>query len=822
MNTDRRNFLKKAAITAPGMALIGTAKGMQGAVKYNEPEEVIADHSHDNGWLNARDCGASGSTFQTNAATRSGSKQITAVNVGDFKVGQGVMVSKCNIRYESVRMWSVGIPYITHMRKPENSFEMRGYDGSAGSWMVYVLDIAPSSKPAFRWTEDLGRTWHDEVPVTHGWQPLSGGVEVKFNQRDWEAGYVVAFGARDQLISRIEKIEGNVLTLSDEANRSVDDAVVRHNDTLALQEAVDLGIREKLNVFIPVGHYMLAREIEINNPKAITIEGASSVDTVLDISEGEGACFSMSEGTEVMIRNFRMLGFMGFDEADKAGGLSVRGSTHIWGFGLKHCNGITINNTERVLIENCHASRMSGECYVAGGRSRGTAKPGESWTQWITYRRCSVTDSARNAFNDVMHGVENTSVLNCRIVDVGGCTWESASRFVKFIGNYVRNAGTVAIGNLGPANREATKLTPENAYKMYPELGSGQHVVADNVFEGTVSYGGRIGGYAVRSSRGATQVIIRNNLFINFNSSGFEVTGTSATFEYPSANTTITGNIFDMTCIGNKPIPRTAIAAGVNDIIISDNQIYVRGKADPLVTAIRMREPGLNMIVHDNLIRNCGIGIITEKGMASVGEVVNDRTFLRSTRYSGLPLERVQHENVRGWSLVWRKTGEGQSYSGISLIESFDPVTLAFKLKEPWVMKPDDIFDIIVPSANWNVHDNTITDCLRPVVLDSYGSKTSLFKSNLVTRGNTVNILLCIEVHGCFQLIDNRIVNFDEDKSIALALYTDPIGRVSKSQYQGNIFENCFDVVNESQPELWKNSLKKDNLTIGCVKKIPK
>ena len=131
---------------------------------------------------------------------------------------------------------------------------------AAGSWMVYVLDIAPTkSKPAFRWTEDLGHTWHDEVPITHGWQPLSGGVEVKFKERDWEVGYVIAFGARDQLITRIEKIEGNVLTLQDEANRNVDDAVVRHNDTYALQEAVNQGIRENLNVFVPVGHYMLAQ-----------------------------------------------------------------------------------------------------------------------------------------------------------------------------------------------------------------------------------------------------------------------------------------------------------------------------------------------------------------------------------------------------------------------------------------------------------------------------------------------------------------------------------------------------------------------------------
>ena len=162
----------------------------------NSPDQANTDRQLDDGWLNVRDCGASGSTFQTTGGIKSGSGQITVTNVGDFKVGQGVMVSKCNIRYERTRMWSTGIPYVTNSREVGNSFEVRGYDGTAGSWMVYVLDIAPSSKPAFRWTDDLGHTWHPEVPVTHDWQPLSGGVEVRLNQKDWEAGYVISFGAR--------------------------------------------------------------------------------------------------------------------------------------------------------------------------------------------------------------------------------------------------------------------------------------------------------------------------------------------------------------------------------------------------------------------------------------------------------------------------------------------------------------------------------------------------------------------------------------------------------------------------------------------------
>jgi hypothetical protein len=806
MNTNRRVFLTYAAAAAPGVALIGNIQKIPGSDNLTNPVQPVADLTLDNGWLDVRDCGASGSKYLTIAATKNGSRQITVANVGDFKAGQGVMVSKCNIRYERIRMWGQGERY-RNMKPVENSVEVRGYDGSAGSWMIYIIDIAPSSSPAFRWTDDLGRTWQPEVPISHGWQPLSGGVEVKLNQRDWESGYVIAFGARDQLITKIEKIEGNVLTLSDEANRTVDDAVVRHNDTVAIQEAVDRAIAEKLNVFVPVGHYMLAKTIRVKDACAITVTGASSIDTVLDISEGEGACFTLSEGTDVIVRNFRMLGFMGFDERDKAGHLNTKGSTYIWGFGLKHCNAMTINNTERVLVENCHASRMSGECFVSGGRSRGALQPGQSYTQWITYLRCSVTDSARNAFNDTQCSIENTSVLNCRIIDVGGCTWESASRFVKFIGNYMRNAGVVVMGDLGPINRDNT----------YPDLGSGQHIVADNVFESNASKG-----YAIRSTRGATQVIIRNNLFINFNSSAVEVLGTNFTNEYQSANTIITGNILDMTCIGQKPISRTAINVSCNDTVISDNQIYVRGEPDPLVTGIRLNEPALNALVHDNLVRNCGTGIMTSRGDSIVGEVIDERTFKRLDGPAGLPLERIQPENVKGWNLIWRSGKESEPHSGISVIESFDPETLSFKLLEPRSMKSGDRFEVAVPALNWNVHDNSVDDCQRPMIMNSYGSKTSIFKNNLVTRGNTDKVPLGVEVHGCFQLVGNQITGFDEDKSVALKLYPDAIGRTCKSQYKGNIFVKCFDVVKENQPGLWKNSITKDNITIECVRKIPK
>jgi hypothetical protein len=392
-------------------------------------------------------------------------------------------------------------------------------------------------------------------------------------------------------------------------------------------------------------------------------------------------------------------------------------------------------------------------------------------------------------------------------VDVGGNAWEGASRFVKFTGNYVRNAGPIGMGNIGVANRDET----------FPDLGAGQHIVADNVFEGYVPYATN----AICSRVGTTQVIIRHNLFINFNSCAVEIRGESGPRHYPSSNTIITGNIFDMTCIGQQPIQRIAINISANDTIISDNQVYVRGSVDPLVTAILIREPALNVNVHNNLIRNCGAGIVTEIGEATVGEVVNERTFIRSDRSFGLPLERISPAMCKGWILIWRNDAQSQQYTGMSVIESFDPETLSFKLREKRSMKTGDRFEVVVPILNWNIHHNTITDCLRSAVFNSYGSRSSLFSDNLITRGNTENVNIGMEVHGRFQFLNNRLTGFDEESATALKLYPDAIGRANMSHYQTNIFENCFGAISESRPGLWESSLTKDNLAIDCVKKIP-
>jgi hypothetical protein len=408
-------------------------------------------------------------------------------------------------------------------------------------------------------------------------------------------------------------------------------------------------------------------------------------------------------------------------------------------------------------------------------------KPGASYSRSTIYLRCSATDCARNGFNDVMCGEENTAVLSCRIQDVGGCAWEGASRFVRFIGNYVRNAGTVAMGNLGAGNRDSS----------FDNLGAGQHLIADNVFEGSVPYGG----CAVRSAVGATQVIIRNNLFVNFGSSAVEASGATDSLHFPSANTVVAGNIFDMTCVEPKSARRTAIDVSADDATVSDNQIYVRGACDPAVTAIRLREPALNVQVHDNLIRNCGGGLRADRGEGRIAEVLDERTFRRTESPGGLPLQRRQPETCRGWSIAWLK---GSVPRTASVIESFDPATLRFTLREPHPMKAGDWFQVIPTASNWNIHDNTIAGCRQPVVLDGYGSATSRLARNLVARGGTSGVRVAIEVRGRFQIAGNHVSGFDEQDARAIVFGPDPLGRMPNSDCHDNIFDQCTQTIDAS------------------------
>ena len=752
------------------------------------------------GWLNARDFGASGSMFETTAAAAAGSNEIVVKDVGDFEVDQWVSVSKCNVRYERDALYGPKSPY--RGRQPlGKALEMRGYDGSQGSWFVYMLEIESDKPHTFRWSDDLvhGYKWTGaHVPITWDWQKLSNGIEVKFNKRDLVPGHMICFHARDQLVTKIERIEGKKFILKDKANRTVADAVVRHSDSVALQTTIDHAIGQRKNVFVPNGYYRLTRGMTVRNAE-ILIEGESGENTVMDITEGIGSVFRLYRGREVTIRNFRMIGHTPMAEAP--GSFRSSSGYSYWACAQKSCNAVAINGTERILIENVHAKHMASEAFYCQGPSRAGKREPSVYTKQLTFLRCSVTDCAANAFNN-NDTSENTCVLYCRIDGAGWHAYEGPARFIKLIGNYVRNAGPFTVGDMSHR--------PEHLH----ELGCGQAIVANNVFEGC---DGRNGG--IYLGHGPTQVTIANNLFINYNGPAIRVSGHCARLtdraSFPARNAVVTGNIIDLTYRGAKPKPRWGIDVSASDVIVADNQIYVRGEGSGGAHGIKISEPARNVTVHDNLVRNCAHGIFTTRGGSGIRKVIDPVSFL-DTR---LPLVWGTSHCYRGWDLIWTS---GANKGKVAKLDSFDPKTIVFKLAKPHDLHVGDHFEIIpADGANWHIHDNTITGCKQPVVLDSYGSSTSVLRNNTITRGMAKDVEHAVQVAGRFNLIGNLIFGFDEPGSAALMLSPDPAGRDYRNLVSRNIFERCSTVVKETEEGLWDGALKSGNIVVhgGAVPK---
>jgi hypothetical protein len=340
------------------------------------------------------------------------------------------------------------------------------------------------------------------------------------------------------------------------------------------------------------------------------------------------------------------------------------------------------------------------------------------------------------------------------------------------------------------------------------QLGTGQHIVADNVFESICPYGACM----IRAAAGANQVIIRNNLFVNFNSSAVHISAETGPLDLPASNALVTGNIFDMTAIGEPPRRRIAVDLSASDVIVGDNQVYVRGAGDPLLTGIRLRDDALNVNVHDNLLQSCGMAISAFRLAGRIGEVLDPTAFLCEP--GTVPLVCRSSHRYRGWNVAWLANNRP---TGTSVIQSFDPETLRFTLHEPRAMKAGDSFEMF-PSggANWNIHDNTITGCLEPITLDSYGSETSTLRNNLVSRGAAAGVKQAAEVHGRFNFVGNQFFGFDEPGSAALSLGPDRLGRPLPNLYRDNVFDHCAAVVGKGEQAFWNAARTADNVFLSC------
>ena len=677
--------------------------------------------------LNARDFGVSGSEYKTVVHTAKGSNVFVLDDIGDLKVGDEVFLPGCNVHLEGAMLFErkdmnprTARPW-KHNQPLLDRVEMEGYDGSQGDWKVYFIDLYPESPHVFRWTENYGRNWHEDVPLTDGWIPLDGAIRIRihdFPQREWGCTAVFVWSSRMRAV--IERIEGNRVVLSETANRDCVTEIM-HADSLALQKAIDTALSQRKNLYLPNGKYRLTETLVIRDPSGFTLEGENGQSTILDNSIGSlgverqaGSCFYIEGGEGVTLKNLYMTGNLSYGDRDLAQNLFCRGGTSVFGFYFNKTNAVCFKSTKRILVENCHARRMSAECFYSMGAMRETAEPADQYTRSMTYLRCSVEDCARNAFNNNDKS-EHTSILYCRVKDIGNAAWEGASRFTVIHGCYMSNTGCIAMGN-----------TRRRLPALYLR-GSGQHIITDNYFEGSTC---KEGMPMIKAGSIATQIVIKGNVFINFNAPAISIIGEGQSVDTPPENVIISGNSIDLTAVGAPGLERYGVRITSNFVTVSDNHIFVRDGIDDKVTGIVVSDDAVRIVLHDNTIAGAGVGISSEYVCGAVGDVVDNRTFYRlegavSTAVKPMLLRPMSHR-YRGWRIHWL-ADETES-----VIEEFDPLKLTFTLKEPRQMQRGDRFYIYGPGAlPWSIHHNIIDNCAQAFSLDTYGGKRAILDGNI-------------------------------------------------------------------------------------------
>ena len=724
------------------------------------------------GSINTRSHGASGSEFETPALVTVGANRVTVADIGDFKAGQGVTVSPANVRFVDVRIYDP--TELDRARAVTGEVELRGFDAKETEWRTFLLDIDSEDSLTFRWSNDIANTWAEKVPITMDWQALSDGVEIRFKSGVWETGHLITFHARAELNTEILAVDGNVLTLKDAANVTTEDAVVRHHDQEAIERALQEAIRQKRNLFIPSGRYRLSRGFTIPQDASIAIDGESDEHTILDISGGIGAVFRLDKSKSVILRNMSLVGHTGFKEVP----LQVQRSNGeiLWSKDLRSCQALNVAGAERVWVENVHASRMSSECFYSRGPCREGLQPDpEHYTRELTFLRCTVTDVLFNAFNN-NDFADNTNILYCRVNGASNF-WEGPNRFVRCIGNHVRNC-----------HHYGTFGNTSHRFGHFNYLGTGQMVIADNVFEGH----GHERSFYQRDVMGvvvvcpSNETIIRNNIFINFSTGTALYIGYHTGQGFPAQHITVTGNMIDLTHELDIPASsRTGILVECSDVVVSDNQIYVRGEIDPETTGIVVEGATTNVTVHDNIIRNCARGVVTTRTETSVKEVLGKDRFLAGCE---IAKEWEYSHRYCGWFLHWI---EGANAGTVSAFDSFDAKTMEFKLQESLKMTVGDRFAYYPRQANWMFHHNTISGCAEPVVLDSHGSDTSMFTDNLVSCEPAIGVKEALTLKGNFAVIGNRIVGFDEKDSVGIAVHPDPLGKLWDKNCVNNTVIGC-------------------------------
>ena len=525
-------------------------------------------------------------------------------------------------------------------------------------------------------------------------------------------------------------VEGRTLTLSAQATCDASVAVVRHIDQAALQAALDRAVREGRGLFIPAGRYRLTSGLQLRNATA-RIEGAHRDLTVLDIRDEHTAVFWISGGREVTIRALAMEGHTGF--------LELPANTHFptaTGFAywhtanqqmeIKGCAAVNFVSTEHLLFEDLKVSRMASEAFYSHGSDRyglppyiqapheGRPELGRQYTKSCVYHRCHVSDCGFNAFNNNDHS-KNTSILHSRVERATNFC-ENASRFSRIIGKTVIDGCATSVH--GGGGLDPRRIGPTQAIIA---TTSSRPAGCPGASRSAIMPAGDDRQQSVRRVQQGVRDLPQRRAAPDRD-------------RQPDRPDVHRG----------QPGPRAlGICVETSDVLIADNQIYVRGGNCGKRHRHPHRRPCNPLHIHDNLIENCAFGL--RSGMrvyqaepaagrfvylhteSEVGEVLGPGEFIERS----LPRTSDDPHPYVGWKLRWLT---GANAGKTVQIAAYAQAQRRMTLGKPLAVAAGDRFAVFPSHANWQIHHNTIAGCTRALLLESHGSGNLQVEDNLISE----------------------------------------------------------------------------------------
>jgi hypothetical protein len=299
---------------------------------------------------------ASGSAQTTTGSITSGSNSLNVANPIDFKIGQGIAIQTVapvtDVKSLQITANASTVGNITI------SFEASPYSipVNAGDTSIQIADRIRSS--AFNGWTTGGTVGTNTVTFTANdagekstmsYDPSTTGATGTIT--------VTTTGIKPSyFVSTITGINGNILTLQNNATTTISNALTLHDDTTAIQNAINDITSDGGELILPKGTFNYSSNLTIDSKNDVTFRGVGQK-TILYALVANNAALYVNNSNNIVVCNFKLIS-SGTKrlQSDSSIGIRPSGCNDLKIKSVyveKTSAGILIRNSKDVMVKNC-------------------------------------------------------------------------------------------------------------------------------------------------------------------------------------------------------------------------------------------------------------------------------------------------------------------------------------------------------------------------------------------------------------------------------------------------------------------------------------